>query len=84
VVNFFGVIWSFSLSKVLGWAYEEGMIPADIAKDFERYSGKTGKRGVLTVDEAGAEAAIADMGKAAAAVFTGVLAGAAMARGAGV
>jgi integrase len=38
----------------LGWAYEEGMIPADIAKDFERYSGKAGKRGVLTVEEAGA------------------------------
>jgi integrase len=38
----------------LGWAYEEGMIPADIAKDFERYSGKAGKRGVLAVDEAGA------------------------------
>jgi integrase len=38
----------------LGWAYEEGVIPADIAKDFERYSGKAGKRGVLTVDEAGA------------------------------
>jgi integrase len=37
----------------LGWSYEEGMIPADIAKDFERYSGKAGKRGVLTVDEAG-------------------------------
>jgi integrase len=37
----------------LGWAYEEGMIPADVAKDFERYSGKAGKRGVLTVDEAG-------------------------------
>jgi integrase len=30
------------------------MIPADIAKDFERYSGKAGRRGVLTVDEAGA------------------------------
>jgi integrase len=38
----------------LGWAHEEGMIAADVAKDFERYSGKTGKRGVLTVDEAGA------------------------------
>ena len=38
----------------LGWAYEEGMIPSDIAKDFERYGGKAGKRGVLTVDEAGA------------------------------
>jgi integrase len=38
----------------LGWAYEEGMIPADIAKDFERYSGKAGKRRVLTVEEAGA------------------------------
>jgi hypothetical protein len=38
----------------LGWAYEEGMIPADIAKDFERYGGKAGKRGVLTVEEAGA------------------------------
>ncbi|MDR0374330.1 MAG: integrase [Treponema sp.] len=37
----------------LGWAYEEGMIPADIAKDFERYSGKATKRGVLTVEEAG-------------------------------
>ena len=37
----------------LGWAYEEGMIPADIAKDFERYGGKAGKRGVLTVAEAG-------------------------------
>jgi integrase len=30
------------------------MILADIAKDFERYSGKATKRGVLTVDEAGA------------------------------
>jgi hypothetical protein len=38
----------------LGWAYEEGMIPADIAKDFECYGGKAGKRGVLTVEEAGA------------------------------
>jgi integrase len=37
----------------LGWAYEEGMIPADIAKDFERYGGKATKRGVLTVEEAG-------------------------------
>ena len=37
----------------LGWAYEEGMIPADIAKDFERYGGKADKRGVLTVEEAG-------------------------------
>ena len=37
----------------LGWAYSEGMISADIAKDFERYSGKAAKRGVLTVDEAG-------------------------------
>jgi integrase len=36
----------------LGWAYEEGMIPADIAKDFERYSGKAAKRGVLSVEEA--------------------------------
>jgi integrase len=36
----------------LGWAYEEGMIPADIAKDFERYGGKATKRGVLTVEEA--------------------------------
>jgi hypothetical protein len=36
----------------LGWAYEEGMIPTDIAKDFERYSGKVTKRGVLTVEEA--------------------------------
>jgi hypothetical protein len=33
----------------LGWAYEEGMIPADIGKDFERYGGKAAKRGVLTV-----------------------------------
>jgi integrase len=38
----------------LGWAYEEGMIPADVAKDFERYSGRAGKRGVLAVDEVGA------------------------------
>jgi integrase len=38
----------------LGWAFEEGMIPADIAKDFERYGGKAAKRGVLTVEEAGA------------------------------
>ncbi|MDR1445579.1 MAG: integrase, partial [Treponema sp.] len=38
----------------LGWAYEEGMIPADIAKDFERYSGKAGRREVLTVEDAGA------------------------------
>jgi integrase len=30
------------------------MIPADIAKDFERYGGKASKRGVLTVEEAGA------------------------------
>jgi integrase len=37
----------------LGWAYEEGMIPADIAKDFERYGGKAARRGVLTVEEAG-------------------------------
>jgi hypothetical protein len=29
----------------LGWAYNEEMIPADIGKDFERYSGKGGKRG---------------------------------------
>jgi hypothetical protein len=33
----------------LGWAYEEGMIPADIAKDFERYGGQATKRGVLTI-----------------------------------
>jgi integrase len=38
----------------LGWAYEEGMIPADIGKDFERYGGKATKRGVLTGEEAGA------------------------------
>jgi integrase len=38
----------------LGWAHEEGMIPVDIAKDFERYSGKAARRGVLAVDEAGA------------------------------
>jgi integrase len=38
----------------LGWAYEEGMIPSDIAKDFERYGGQATKRGVLTVEEAGA------------------------------
>jgi hypothetical protein len=38
----------------LGWAYEEGMIPADTGKDFERYGGKATKRGVLTVEEAGA------------------------------
>jgi integrase len=38
----------------LGWAYEEGMIPADIAKNFERCGGKAAKRGVLTVEEAGA------------------------------
>jgi integrase len=38
----------------LGWAHEEGMIPADIGKDFERYSGKVTRRGVLTVEEAGA------------------------------
>jgi integrase len=38
----------------LGWAYEEGMIPADIGKDFERYGGKASKRGVLTVEEAAA------------------------------
>jgi integrase len=38
----------------LGWAYEEGMIPIDIAKGFERYSGKANKRGVLTLEEAGA------------------------------
>jgi hypothetical protein len=38
----------------LGWAYEEGMIPSDIAKDFERYGGKATKRGVLTVEETGA------------------------------
>jgi integrase len=37
----------------LGWAYEESMIPADIAKGFERYSGKAAKRGVLDVEEAG-------------------------------
>jgi integrase len=37
----------------LGWAYEEGMIPSDIGKDFERYGGKAAKRGVLTVEEAG-------------------------------
>jgi integrase len=37
----------------LGWAYEEGMIPIDIGKDFERYSGRAAKRGVLTVEEAG-------------------------------
>jgi integrase len=37
----------------LGWAYEERLIPADIAKDFERYGGKATKRGVLTVEEAG-------------------------------
>jgi integrase len=37
----------------LGWAYEEGMIPADIGKGFERYGGKAAKRGVLTVEEAG-------------------------------
>jgi integrase len=36
----------------LGWAYEEGMIPADIAKNFERYGGKARKRGVLSVKEA--------------------------------
>jgi hypothetical protein len=36
----------------LGWAYEEGAIPADIGKDFERYGGKASKRGVLTVEEA--------------------------------
>jgi hypothetical protein len=34
------------------WAHEEGMIAADIAKDFERYGGKTARRGVLTVEEA--------------------------------
>jgi len=37
----------------LGWAYEEGMIPADIANNFQRYGGKAAKRGVLTVEEAG-------------------------------
>ena len=37
----------------LGWAHEEGMIPSDIANDFQRYGGKTAKRGVLTVEEAG-------------------------------
>ena len=37
----------------LGWAYEEGMIPADIGKDFERYGGKATKWGVLVVEEAG-------------------------------
>jgi hypothetical protein len=37
----------------LGWAFEEGMIPADIGKDFERYGGKAAKRGVLAVEEAG-------------------------------
>jgi hypothetical protein len=36
----------------LGWAHEEGMIAADIAKDFERYGGKAGKRGVLAIQEA--------------------------------
>jgi hypothetical protein len=36
----------------LGWAYEEGIISSDIAKDFERYGGKADKRGVLTVEEA--------------------------------
>jgi integrase len=30
------------------------MIPVDIGKDFERYSGKAAKQGVLTVEEAGA------------------------------
>jgi hypothetical protein len=30
----------------LGWAYDEGMIPADIGKDFERYSSGAGKRGI--------------------------------------
>ena len=30
------------------------MIPAGIGKDFERYGGKVGRRGVLTVEEAGA------------------------------
>jgi integrase len=38
----------------LGWAYNEGMIPADIGKDFERYSGGAGKRGVLSAEEAAA------------------------------
>ena len=38
----------------LGWAYEEGMIPADVGRNFERYSGRAKKRGVLTVEEAGA------------------------------
>jgi len=37
----------------LGWAYEEGMIPSDIGKDFQRYGGKATKRGVLSVEEAG-------------------------------
>jgi integrase len=36
----------------LGWAYEEGMIPADIARDFERYGGRAARPGVLTVEEA--------------------------------
>jgi hypothetical protein len=30
------------------------MIPADIAKGFERYGGKAARQGVLTVEEAGA------------------------------
>jgi integrase len=38
----------------LGWAFGEGMISADIAKDFERYGGRAAKRGVLTVEEAAA------------------------------
>ena len=38
----------------LGWAFEEGMIPADIGNDFERYGGKATKRGILTMEEAGA------------------------------
>jgi len=38
----------------LGWAYEEGITPVDIGKDFQRYGGKVTKRGVLTVEEAGA------------------------------
>jgi integrase len=37
----------------LGWAYEEGMVPADIGRGFERYGGKAARRGVLTVEEAG-------------------------------
>jgi hypothetical protein len=38
----------------LGWAFAEGMIPADIGSGFERYAGKSGKRGVLSVEEAAA------------------------------